>query len=1389
MSEKEPMSYREKVEAKRNEMVNTMLDFIQNNSAEWERGWYKSASEIPMNGSTGKPYRGINLLYLMMVSAKMGYTDNRWVTFNQAHELGAHVKRGEKAREISYWSQYDKLTKKPFDEKTVEGMTQEEKMKYFEENVRLVLKFYQVFNAEQCDNFPERKKEELTPEMAAEERARQNALIEQVIKNSAAPISYGGSKAYYSPSLDEIHLPKIEDFKSMQDYYATALHEIAHSTGHESRLNRDLKGIFGTEDYAKEELRAELASVFMQTELGITIDGHHFENHGAYLTSWLKAVREDTKEFFAAARDAEKISDYVAEHYLQAERAEESAQEKNHSNESEAMPVFERNVSFADQVDRVLSGADTTNSHLEVLPTTPQILQDVGLPNLPILMTAKHLKSIMQEEGDGEENYHGLEAETVKQLPGLLSEPVMIMDSLTRDDSIVVVTESIDKENRPVIGAIKLNGFGRRDNRVIDANILTSAYGKDNFQAFIERNIEKGNVLYYNKEKSQALSVNPGVQFPDVMASLDSDIIIRKSRAFVKPSAEKISENSSNDAQGLNENIKEWYSKAYPNDEAGQSIHPKATFKDLWEEVNRPNPISVYGMLGEDSVIRERAFLHLSELTNTSYKDIYSAFTGETAAQRLANARAAARRLAAETGEPHVTVEWTEKSGGFPNIEQYDVMSLSEADKKLKQLDAESDRERGYYKTKLHIDFVFEGKPDCYENCRFDIGIEGGGLVHHIDEFLKNDTFLEPQARAEAEAALEYFKRHMEVSDYAALSQEDQKSVGEYVDQARHVLNTTSPFSDYKDNMPLTPEEIKAHDAEIPLHDDIEAEELLQSPLYGVVYNWKGLKEENTVYTAAQLSAEDPDFNPELDVQDGAFAANKTYFVYKLTGATSEETAENVRAFMTGNMNDTFDGAEMPEGWYWETRTENLFTGGANPTTEKLIQYLGLKNNDLRMQEDDAEKISESAEDAPQKPNFEANVPKNGREWLNLDIPAELLGAEGESKNRMIKLPQGEYSHFVLFVPKAWLKPGEKEGSMKLSVDANSEYTIRNDGREVKLSGSELRAAFEGKEVGKSAQRTAPSRRSVEAMDRLTANVPEEMKALPNWCVFHTKWNAEKGKKDKTIVSPVDGKWAKSNDPSKWTDFETAKQYALEHGAEGLAFALDAANGISCIDLDKCIDKDGKLTETAQKLTSEISETYTETSASGNGIHIFLKDDILVGGKIKNRTETADGEIEVYDSGRFISMTGNVRTNVHTLGKTPQTTKAWLRRTLGERAPQQTFTPNKSVEGSDQEIIDRIRKSKKGPEFDALMAGENLANDHSRSDYRLLNMLAFFTDGNQEQMARIFRTSGLYRPEKGEPYLQRSVAAACKGLTTRIGQGQGGAFRGPSKGPSNGKGH
>ena len=187
---------------------------------------------------------------------------------------------------------------------------------------------------------------------------------------------------------------------------------------------------------------------------------------------------------------------------------------------------------FASQVDAVLNGADTNSTHLKLMDT-PSLLQEAGLPNLPVLMTANHLKKITATTG------HGLDVEMVKKLPEYISSPVMIADSLTRADSVVIITEAIDSENRPVIAAIMLNGKGQLDNQYVDANIMTSAYGRNNFQSFLDRIADGNSVIYWDKEKSQDLSVNLGVQFPNVITSLDSGVIIHQAKAFVNAQNKK----------------------------------------------------------------------------------------------------------------------------------------------------------------------------------------------------------------------------------------------------------------------------------------------------------------------------------------------------------------------------------------------------------------------------------------------------------------------------------------------------------------------------------------------------------------------------------------------------------------------------------------------------------------------------------------------------------------------------------------------------------------------------------------------------------------------------------------------------------------------------------
>ena len=170
-----------------------------------------------------------------------------------------------------------------------------------------------------------------------------------------------------------------------------------------------------------------------------------------------------------------------------------------------------------------------------------------------------------------------------------------------------------------------------------------------------------------------------------------------------------------------------------------------------------------------------------------------------------------------------------------------------------------------------------------------------------------------------------------------------------------------------------------------------------------------------------------------------------------------------------------------------------------------------------------------------------------------------------------------------------------------------------------------------------------------------------------------------------------------------------------------------------------------------------------------------VKDDILANGKYKNRAEIPDGEIEVYDEKRFISMTGNIRSKTVRLGKSPIATTSWLQGKLGEKVliKNNNVAPPRKGQGidrSDRALIERIQRSKSAADFNALFNGDNMLGDNSRSDFKLLNILAFFSDCDAMQMERLFKESKLYRPEKGEQYVQRSVRKAIDTLNTRISE-------------------
>ena len=193
--------------------------------------------------------------------------------------------------------------------------------------------------------------------------------------------------------------------------------------------------------------------------------------------------------------------------------------------------IKENEKTFAEQVDDVFSGKSNRYNDLKVCDT-PQILLDIGCQQLPMLYTQKHLRESIKPKNN-HTHAHGLTIEQIKELPKLISEPVMVFDSLSRNDSIVIVTSEVDKDNCPIIASVRANGKGKYELEQVDSNFITSVYGRENFEKHINKIIETDNMLYCNKQKSQVLFSVLGLQSSKGLNSLDFDIIIHRSRNIV----------------------------------------------------------------------------------------------------------------------------------------------------------------------------------------------------------------------------------------------------------------------------------------------------------------------------------------------------------------------------------------------------------------------------------------------------------------------------------------------------------------------------------------------------------------------------------------------------------------------------------------------------------------------------------------------------------------------------------------------------------------------------------------------------------------------------------------------------------------------------------------
>jgi len=280
------------------EVAARIIDQLKQGTAPWVKPWEPGAQVAPYNQATGKPYRGMNNLLLTM----SGHADPRWMTYKQAAEIGGQVRKGEKGTQLHFWKFEEERAVR--DDAGRPVLNEDGTPKVIKAKLETPRSFpFFVFNAAQIDGLPPLAPRISNPEPERHERA------ETILKNSGATIHHvAGDRAYYRPGTDSITLPERRQFKSPDGYYATALHELGHWTGHPSRLDRDLSNPFGSEAYAREELRAEIASYLLGERLEI---GHDPGQHMAYIGSWIKTLQEDPREIFRAAADAERIVQFV----------------------------------------------------------------------------------------------------------------------------------------------------------------------------------------------------------------------------------------------------------------------------------------------------------------------------------------------------------------------------------------------------------------------------------------------------------------------------------------------------------------------------------------------------------------------------------------------------------------------------------------------------------------------------------------------------------------------------------------------------------------------------------------------------------------------------------------------------------------------------------------------------------------------------------------------------------------------------------------------------------------------------------------------------------------------------------------------------------------------
>ena len=267
-------------------VTNRIIEHLEKGVVPWHKTWTDAG--LPKNLVTGKHYRGINVWLL----SSLNYSQNSFLTFKQVKDLGGSVIKGEKAQEVVFWKWFEKENEETGEKEKVP-----------------MLRYYRVFNISQCENIPLEK--------IPKEVERNNNPIEECEKiinemPKRPRIQQKMQEAYYDRKNDYINIPKQKTFDNSESYYATLFHELVHSTGHGNRLNRkellDSRG-FQSEEYAVEELTAEIGASYLKSIAGIPIE--QLENNAAYIQHWLYHLKNDKRFIIHASAQAQKATDYI----------------------------------------------------------------------------------------------------------------------------------------------------------------------------------------------------------------------------------------------------------------------------------------------------------------------------------------------------------------------------------------------------------------------------------------------------------------------------------------------------------------------------------------------------------------------------------------------------------------------------------------------------------------------------------------------------------------------------------------------------------------------------------------------------------------------------------------------------------------------------------------------------------------------------------------------------------------------------------------------------------------------------------------------------------------------------------------------------------------------